>query len=83
MASIGIESLLQSLFQAPQTQKDIRTIASTAEQLQSPQVQKQISDLQSELTALSKTVLILQGISAVAVVGMFALQLMEYRRHRK
>lgn len=78
------EPLFQSLLKAPQTQKDIRTIAATAEELQSPEIKKQISELKDELTALSATVLILQGISAMAVVGMFAIQLMEYRdRQRK
>ena len=80
MEKIGIQDLLETLFKVPQTQKDIRTIASTAEQVQSPQVQKQLVDLQSEISALSKTVLVLQGISAVAVVGMFLLQLKESRR---
>jgi hypothetical protein len=64
----------------PQTQQDIRTIAQTGEQLQSPQVQQQIAAARADLTTYAGVQLTLQMLSTAAAVLLAVLAWQNRRR---
>jgi len=77
---VGIQDWWRSVRQIPQTQKDIRTIASVTEQIQSPQLQHQIIEVREDIEDLGKTLLVLQAVGTAAMVGMFLLQFRETQK---
>ena len=71
----GIKDYWDSLRNLPQTQQDIRTLARTAEEVRSPAVKKQVQELKEDVEDLGKTILVIQAIGTLAMVGMLVIQL--------
>ena len=71
--TVDFKAMLNSLFTLPKTQQDISKIAEAARQAQSPQMQAQLAQVQTDLTAAIGTQLTLQFISTAALVGIFVL----------
>ncbi len=76
----GIEKakeIYEGVSQLPQTQRDIQAIAQATRRAQSPEFQERVQSGIEEVEDMGKTILVLQAISAAAVVGMFLLQFKE------
>lgn len=67
--------VISSVFQLPQTQKDINQIAQTTKAAQSPEMQALIREIQGEVTDYARVQLVLQALATIAMVGMFMLEL--------
>jgi len=59
----------------PQTQQDIRMLAQTAQTAQSPNMQRMVQEIGSDVEMFAKVQLALQMFSTVAVVGIFLIAL--------
>lgn len=69
----AVTDIFQAMVKLPQTQQDIRTIAQTGEQLQSPGMQQQIEEVRADVTTYAGVQLTLQMISTAAMVLMAVL----------
>jgi len=75
----AVTDIFNAVAKLPQTQQDIRTIAQTGEQLQSPGVQQQIEAARSDLTTYAGVQLTLQMVSTAAMVLM---ALLAWSKHK-
>jgi len=75
MANLGLDlaDVWNSITKLPQTQKDINQLAKTTQNIQSPEVQKKLSDLEYQVGNFGKTIVVLQAVVAGAAVGMLIL----------
>jgi hypothetical protein len=77
---MDFQSLIQSLTQLPQTQKDIQSLARTGEQIRSPETQAILSAVQTDLTHFVSIQVGLQALSTLAALGVFMITLANYRK---
>jgi len=69
----AVNDLLNAVARVGQTQKDIRTIAQTGQQLQSPEMQAQLEAVRSDVTMYAGLQITLQMIATGAMVVMAVL----------
>ena len=65
----------QAIQSIPQTQKDIRDLAQTSQRLQSPDMRGAIDDIRREVQTFGNLQILLQGLSTIAILGIFIINL--------
>jgi len=80
MANLDLTKALSVVGQLPQTQSDIKKIASAADYTQTPQFQQQLKTAESYAFNYAVATLALQTASTLILLGMFLVNLQREKR---